>query len=66
MQKLLIILGLGIAVIGVIYPYLKQIGLGKLPGDIVLRGDNSTLYFPIMSCIAVSLVLSIIVSFFSK
>ena len=66
MQKLLIIFGLGIAAIGVLYPYLKNLGLGQLPGDIVLRGENSTFYFPIVSCIVVSLVVSVIFNLLSK
>ena len=59
MQKLLITLGLGIAVIGALYPYLKQIGLGQLPGDIILKGESSTFYFPIVSCIFISLCISL-------
>ena len=66
MQKLLITLGLGIAAIGVLYPNLKNLGLGQLPGDIVLRGEHSTFYFPIVSCIAVSFVVSVILNLLSK
>ncbi len=66
MQKLLINLGLGILSIGVVYPYLKKLGLGKFPGDIVLKGENSTFYFPIVTCIVFSLVISIILNIFSK
>ena len=66
MQKLLITFGLGIAAIGVLYPYLKNLGLGQLPGDIVLKGENSTFYFPIVSCIVVSLVVSVIFNLLSK
>ena len=66
MQKVLITLGLGIAAIGVLYPYLKNLGLGQLPGDIVLKGENSTFYFPIVSCMVVSLVVSIIFNLQSK
>ncbi len=64
MQKLLITLGLGIAAIGLLYPYLKQIGLGQLPGDIILKGENSTFYFPVVSCIAISLIVSILLNLF--
>ena len=64
MQKILIIIGILIAAIGVIYPYLKQLGLGELPGDLIVRGENSTFYFPIVSCIAISLILSIIFNLF--
>ena len=66
MQKLLITLGLGIAAIGILYPYLKDLGLGQLPGDIVLRGENSTFYFPIVSCIVVSLMVSVVFNLLSK
>ena len=57
-------LGLIFASIGVLYPYLKQIGLGKLPGDIILRGEHSTFNFPIVSCIAISLLLTLIINLF--
>ena len=60
MQRILITLGLVIASIGVLYPYMYQIGLGKLPGDIILRGENSTFYFPVVSCIAISMLLTVI------
>ncbi len=66
MQKLLITFGIGIAAVGVLYPYLKNLGLGQLPGDIFLRGENSTFYFPIVSCIVVSLVVSVIFNLLSK
>ena len=62
MQKSLITLGLGIAVIGVLYPYWKKIGLGQLPGDIILRGENTTFYFPVVSCIAISLFVSLLLN----
>ena len=64
MQKLLITLGLGITAIGVFYPYLRQLGLGQLPGDIILKGENSTFYFPIVSCIAISLLVSVLLNLF--
>ena len=48
MQKSLITLGLGIAVIGALYPYLKKIGLGQLPRDIILKGENSIFYYPVV------------------
>ena len=64
MQKLLIIIGLGIAVIGVLYPYLRELGIGQLPGDIILKGENSTFYFPVVSCIVISLLVSVLLNFF--
>ena len=60
MQKILIILGIIILAVGILYPYIKKIGLGQLPGDLVFKSENSTLFFPIVSCIIVSVVLTIL------
>lgn len=64
MQKALIILGLAIVVIGLTWPWLKKLPLGRLPGDIVWRGENTTFYFPLMTMIVVSVVLSLLLRFF--
>ena len=60
MQKMLIILGIIILVVGILYPYIKKIGLGQLPGDLVFKSENSTLFCPIVSCIIISVVLTIL------
>ena len=64
MQKLLIILGIVILVIGLLYPYMKKLGLGQLPGDIIFKSGNSTFFFPIVTCIIISVVLTIIFNLF--
>ncbi len=64
MQKILIILGIVILVIGLLYPYIKKIGLGQLPGDVILKSGNSTFLFPVVTCIIISVVLSIIFNLF--
>jgi hypothetical protein len=58
MGKSLIVIGLVIAGIGM----LVQLGLpiGRLPGDVLVRRGPSTFYFPIVTCIAVSAVLSLV------
>ena len=63
MQKILIILGIIILAVGILYPYIKKIGLGQLPGDLVLKSENATLFFPIVSCIIIS-VLTILFNLF--
>jgi len=60
MQKILIIIGIIILVLGLLYPFLKKIGLGQLPGDIIYKSDNSTFFFPIVTCIIISVVLTVI------
>ena len=64
MQKILIIVGIIFLAIGLLYPYLKKIGLGQLPGDIIYKSDNSTFFFPIVTCIIISVVLTIIFNLF--
>ena len=64
MQKLLIILGIVILVIGLLYPYIKKLGLGQLPGDMMFKSGNSTFFFPIVTCIIISVVLTIIFNLF--
>jgi hypothetical protein len=60
MARFLIVLGLAILVAGLLWPYLSRIGLGRLPGDIVIERDNVTFYFPLMTCLLVSVLLSLV------
>ena len=60
MARFLIVLGLAILVIGLLWPYLCQIGLGRLPGDIVIERENMTFYFPLMTCLLLSVLLSLV------
>jgi hypothetical protein len=60
MQKLLIALGVVLVAAGLLWPYVSRLGLGKLPGDIAIQGEHGGFYFPIVTCLVVSLVLSLI------
>ncbi|HKY17648.1 MAG TPA: DUF2905 domain-containing protein [Rhizomicrobium sp.] len=60
MQKLLITLGVVLVAAGLLWPYLSRLGLGRLPGDIVLQGEHGGFYFPIVTCILVSLILTLV------
>ena len=60
MARFLIVLGLVIVVIGLLWPYLSQIGLGRLPGDIVIERENMTFYFPLMTCLLLSVLFSLL------
>ena len=60
MARFLIVLGLVIVVIGLLWPYLSQIGLGRLPGDIVIERENMTFYFPLMTCLLLSVLFSLV------
>ena len=65
-QKTLIIIGILFILVGLLYPFLRDIGLGRLPGDIVIKKEDSSFYFPIVTCIIVSVVVSLILMFFKK
>lgn len=65
--KILIILGLAIIVFGVILYYFDKIPLiGKLPGDVMIRKKGFTLYFPLMTSILISIIISLILYFLNK
>ena len=64
MQKILIILGIIILIIGLLYPYIKKLGFGQLPGDMIFKSGNSTFFFPIVTCVIISLILTIIINLF--
>ena len=66
MQKKIILFGAFIILLGILWPYLKKIGLGSLPGDIKIMKENYTFFFPITTCILVSVFLSILFWLFKK
>jgi hypothetical protein len=58
MSRFLIVLGLVILALGLLWPILTRLGLGRLPGDIVVQRENFSFYFPLVTCIIVSILLS--------
>lgn len=60
MGRLLIIIGLAIAAVGMAWPWIGRLGLGRLPGDIYIQGQHGSFYFPIVTGIVISLVLSLL------
>ncbi len=58
MARVLIIAGIVLVVAGVLWPFIAKLGLGRLPGDIVISRGNTTFYFPIVTSIILSIVLS--------
>ena len=60
MQRLLITVGLLIALVGLLWPWLTKLGLGRLPGDLRIDKPGFTLYAPFTTMLIVSLVVSLI------
>lgn len=59
-SRLLIIFGLVLVALGLLWPVITKLGLGRLPGDIVIERENFRLYFPITTSLLISAVLSLI------
>ena len=59
-RRILIVAGVILVAVGLLWPYLSQIGLGRLPGDIVIERKNVTFYFPLMTCLLLSVLFSLI------
>ncbi|MPZ19245.1 MAG: DUF2905 family protein [Luteitalea sp.] len=61
MGKAFVLVGLAIALVGVLV--MAGLPLGRLPGDIVIRRGSATFYIPITTCVLLSVVLTVVLSF---
>ena len=66
MQRSLILLGLAILAVGVLWPWIRRLGLGRLPGDIRIQTAHGVFYFPLVTCLVLSIVLSIVLWLFRR
>jgi hypothetical protein len=60
MARWLVAIGLVLVMIGLLWPLFSKLGLGRLPGDIVIERGNFHFYFPIVTCLVLSVVLSFV------
>jgi hypothetical protein len=60
MRQWLIAIGVVLVAVGLLWPWLTRLGLGRLPGDIIVERGNFSFYFPLVTCVIVSVVLSFI------
>jgi len=65
-SRVLILIGIAIVVIGLLWPWLSKLGLGRLPGDIVVQRQGFSFHFPIVTCLIVSAVASLLFWFFRR
>ncbi|MCB1200827.1 MAG: DUF2905 domain-containing protein [Leptospiraceae bacterium] len=66
MQKIMIISGVVLILTGLAWPWLSKLPLGRLPGDIAIESENVKFYFPVVTSIIFSLLLTLILYFFRK
>lgn len=60
MAKWLILIGVILVITGLLWPVITKLGLGHLPGDIQIKRDNFSFYFPLTTSILISLLISFI------
>jgi uncharacterized membrane protein len=66
LPRLLITLGIVLVVVGLLWPWLTKLGLGRLPGDIVVEREHARFYFPLTTSLLISLILSLLFWLFRK
>jgi len=65
-SRALIVLGLVILAVGLLWPLVAKLGLGRQPGDIIVQRDNYTFYFPLVTGLVLSVVLSVVIWLLSR
>ena len=61
--RILVVIGIVIVVVGLLAMLFGKLGLGRLPGDILIKRDGTTIYIPIVTMILLSVVLSLVLNF---
>ena len=65
-RRILIVAGIILLAAGLLWPYLTRLGLGRLPGDIVIERQNFRFYFPLVTSLVVSVVLTLLFWLFRR
>lgn len=66
MQRTLIVIGIALVIAGLAWPLIGRLGLGRLPGDIVIERQHVRFYFPIVTSLVLSVVLSLVLWFLRR
>jgi len=66
LARILITVGVLLIVAGIVVAVAGRLGIGRLPGDFVVRRGNATFYFPLMTSLLLSVVLSLLLWFFRR
>jgi Protein of unknown function (DUF2905) len=66
MRTLLILLGAMLLVVGIAWPLITRLGLGRLPGDIVVERGNFRFYFPIVTSLLISAIITLVAWMFRR
>jgi ribose/xylose/arabinose/galactoside ABC-type transport system permease subunit len=65
-SRFLVTLGILLILAGILWPFLQRMGIGRLPGDIVVEREGFRFYFPVVTSILLSLALTLILWFINR
>jgi len=65
-RRLLIVGGIVLVAAGVLWPWLSRAGLGRLPGDIAIQRQNFSFYFPVVTCLVISVAVALLLWVFRE
>ena len=60
MNRSLVFVGLALVAIGLLWPWVRRLGLGRLPGDIRIQTEHGAFYFPLVTCLVISFLISLV------
>ena len=66
MQRLFVLLGVVLLAVGLFWPWLQKFPFGRLPGDIFIKREGFQFFFPLTTCILISIVLTLLFWLFRK
>jgi len=66
MQRTLIVLGVALVAVGLLWPWLRKLPFGRLPGDIHIVREGFSFHFPIVTCLVISVVVTILIWLFRR
>ena len=66
MQRLFVLLGVVLLAVGLFWPWLQKLPFGRLPGDIIIKREGFQFFFPLTTCILISIVLTLLFWLFRK
>lgn len=60
MSRFLVLAGIALVILGLAWPWLQRLGLGRLPGDFVIERGGVRIHLPLATCLLISLVLTLV------
>jgi len=65
-RRLLIVIGVVLIVVGILWPFISRLGLGRLPGDIAIERGPVRFYFPLVTSLVISAILTLLFWLFRR